>query len=77
MIDKKTGLNNQDIEKTEHVSQNCSCTADPFTSLPVELQPKQKTWKSNLRKATCPGCGLTFWTNRQTELCIECENKPG
>lgn len=28
-----------------------------------------------LRKVTCPGCGLVFWTNRNTDLCIECEKK--
>jgi len=24
---------------------------------------------------TCPGCGLVYWTNRATDLCVECEKK--
>lgn len=29
--------------------------------------------KSDLRKVTCPGCGLVYWTNRATDLCMDCE----
>jgi hypothetical protein len=28
-----------------------------------------------LRKVKCPACGLEYWTNRKTDLCIECEKK--
>ncbi len=54
----------------------CACVTDPFLSLPPELRPRPKK-KGNLRKVTCPGCGLVFWTNRETDLCMECERKGG
>jgi small redox-active disulfide protein 2 len=28
-----------------------------------------------LRKATCPVCGLAYWTNRDVDLCNACEKK--
>ena len=28
-----------------------------------------------LRKAVCPECGKHYWTNRKTDLCIDCENQ--
>jgi hypothetical protein len=52
----------------------CSCTQDPFSDLPPELRPHAKIM-GDLRKVTCPGCGLVYWTNRKTDLCIECEKK--
>ena len=52
----------------------CSCTQDSFADLPPELRPRAKIM-GDLRKVTCPGCGLVYWTNRQTDLCIECEKK--
>ncbi|HHS96861.1 MAG TPA: hypothetical protein ENK08_03035, partial [Chloroflexi bacterium] len=52
----------------------CACVTDPFLSLPPELRPPPKK-KSSLRKVTCPGCGLVYWTNRETDLCMECEKK--
>jgi len=54
----------------------CACVKDPFLSLPPQLRPKPKK-KSSLRKVTCPGCGLVYWTNRETDLCMECERKRG
>jgi hypothetical protein len=53
----------------------CSCTADPFVSLPAELRPKSTMAKAGLRYVTCPNCGMKFWTNRLTDLCIKCEVK--
>ena len=53
----------------------CTCMADTFADLPPELKPQQARRKSSLRKVTCPGCGLAYWTNRQTDLCIDCEKK--
>jgi hypothetical protein len=50
----------------------CSCTQNPFAGLPPELQPKPKPSAGGLRHATCPGCGLIYWTNRATDLCLEC-----
>lgn len=53
----------------------CSCMTDPFTSLPPELRPRTKDVMSGLRKVNCPACGFSYWTNRETDLCIDCEKK--
>ena len=53
----------------------CTCITDPFLSLPPELRSRPNKKKSSLRKVTCPGCGLVYWTNRETDLCMECEKK--
>ena len=45
---------------------------DGFAAVPPELRPQPKK-KSSLRKVTCPGCGLAYWTNRDSELCMVCE----
>lgn len=53
----------------------CNCAADPFAELPPELRPQPVKAMKGLRKVTCPGCGTEFWTNRPTDLCIDCERK--
>jgi ribosomal protein S27E len=53
----------------------CSCVQDPYADLPPELRPRPAQKTSSLRKVTCPGCGLVYWTNRKTELCVDCEKK--
>jgi len=55
--------------------QPCDCSSDPFASLPPALLPKQKSWKSGLRHVTCPGCGLVYWTNRESDYCSKCTAK--
>jgi hypothetical protein len=52
----------------------CTCVRDGFAAVPPELRPQPKK-KSSLRKVTCPGCGLVYWTNRATDVCMECEKK--
>ncbi len=52
----------------------CTCGKDAFAALPPELRPRAQK-KSSLRQVTCPGCGLVYWTNRATDLCMECERK--
>lgn len=52
----------------------CTCNPDPYSDLPQELRPK-KAKSSSLRQVTCPGCGLVYRTNRETDLCMECERK--
>ena len=54
---------------------SCSCTSDPFASLPPEMRPR-KDVMSDLRKVVCPVCGLNYWTNRETDVCSGCEKKP-
>lgn len=53
----------------------CACVQDPFAALPPELRPKSKPTMGGLRKVTCPGCGVVYWTNRGTDLCMACEKK--
>jgi len=53
----------------------CTCVTNAFGDLPPELRPTAARRKSSLRKVTCPGCGLLYWTNRETDLCMDCEKK--
>lgn len=55
-------------------SLECTCVGDGFGAVPPELRPRPKK-KRSLRKVTCPGCGLVYRTNRETDLCMECERK--
>jgi hypothetical protein len=50
----------------------CSCVADPSSAVPVELRPRPKK-RGSLRKVGCPSCGKEYWTNRQGDLCLDCE----
>jgi small redox-active disulfide protein 2 len=52
----------------------CACSRDPFASLPPEMRP-HKDAMSGLRKVMCPSCGLNYWTNRDTDVCSDCEKK--
>jgi hypothetical protein len=49
----------------------CSCVKDPFSSVPPDMRPRPS--RSSLRKVTCPGCGLVYSTNRETDLCMDCD----
>ncbi len=60
--------------KNPHVPQ-CTCMTEGFADLPPELRPRRTSRKSSLRKVACPGCGLVYWTNRPTDLCMDCEKK--
>lgn len=62
-------------EKKEGDNPLCTCIQDPFAALPPELRPTRQRKKSLLRKVTCPGCGQVYWTNRATDLCVDCEKK--
>ena len=57
-----------------------SCLSDPFADLPAALRPtgperEAKRRRFGLRRVTCPGCGLTYTTNRDTDLCTDCERR--
>jgi hypothetical protein len=53
----------------------CGCVQDPYASLPPELRPQTKSWKTAFRQVTCTGCGLEYWTNMQGDLCMDCQKK--
>ncbi len=74
MTDSKN-VSSSDRTPPNDTLSGCSCGQDPFAALPPELRPKAQPAMSGLRKVTCPGCGLTYWTNRATDLCAECEKK--
>lgn len=59
----------------EDKSPLCNCAQDPFAAVPPELQPRPINRVEDLRKVTCPGCGKVYWTNRNTDLCFDCEEK--
>lgn len=61
--------------KKEAPKSSCSCVKNPYTDLPPELRPKNRDWKTGLRQVTCPGCGLDYWTNAVSDLCIDCQKK--
>jgi DNA-directed RNA polymerase subunit RPC12/RpoP len=54
---------------------SCDCAADAYAALPPELLPKQRSWKTGLRKVTCPECRTTFWTNKDKISCPECNTE--
>ena len=68
------------IKPNQNISEElekslCSCMSDPFTSLPPELRPRNLDVMKGLRKVNCPVCGFEYWTNRNTDICIDCEKK--
>jgi hypothetical protein len=66
----------EDTQKPSTAPAPCSCVQDPFAELPPEVRPRPiGGTKTGLRKVTCPGCGLVYWTNRPTDLCVDCEKK--
>lgn len=64
-------MNQNQLDK---MSSQCSCMRDPNQELPPELRPRRKSplEKGGFRKVICPDCGLAYWTNRSTDLCVEC-----
>lgn len=63
------------LEQTRDSPSGCNCAVDPFADLPPTLRPAAKLAGGKLRLVTCPGCGLTYWTNRATDLCVDCSKK--
>lgn len=75
MADLSGSKNSDREEPVEKPDLSCSCVQDPFASLPPELRPTPEPKKGGLRQATCPACGMKFWTNRSTDYCLDCEKK--
>lgn len=63
----------QDEQKNIEVEASCSCVQDPFAALPADMRPPTQAKKGGLREVICPGCGIKFWTNRSTDVCLECD----
>jgi hypothetical protein len=62
-------------EPTRTSPGDCACNVDPFADLPPELRPSVKPALGGLRQTTCPGCGIKYWTNRPTDVCVACSKK--
>ena len=62
-------------DKTKPALPECRCVTDPFAGLPPEVRPRPQPKTGNLRQVTCPACGLKYWTNRSTDVCIDCQKK--
>ncbi|MEM2912689.1 MAG: hypothetical protein QW146_09325 [Candidatus Bathyarchaeia archaeon] len=41
----------------------------------IATMPKIPKDKGLLHKVVCKKCGKTFWTNREVEVCMDCEGK--
>jgi NAD-dependent dihydropyrimidine dehydrogenase PreA subunit len=41
----------------------------------IASMPKMPKDKGLLHKVVCKGCGKTFWTNRDVDVCMDCESK--
>jgi hypothetical protein len=66
-------MDEQDQDEVEAEAKPGGCCCDPFAGLPPELRPKPVAKNDGLRQVTCPGCGLVFWSNRKTDVCVVCE----
>jgi hypothetical protein len=61
-------------DERESGAKPCTCLGSRYAAVPPELRPRSRK-ASDLRKVTCPGCGLRYWTNRSADLCMDCERK--
>ncbi len=55
-------------------SKECPCQ-DPYAELPADLRPTTGDKMSGLRKVVCPRCEQEYWTNRDRDECIGCEQQ--
>jgi NAD-dependent dihydropyrimidine dehydrogenase PreA subunit len=53
----------------------CHKKAINFPKLGSESSLATLRDKGLIRKTVCEKCGKTFWTNRETDICMDCENK--
>ena len=72
-----TRKRNLNLKRHSLTTSNCCALVTRTHLLPYlqELSPRSKNLMKGLRKVTCPGCGLVYWTNRKTDLCVDCEKK--
>jgi NAD-dependent dihydropyrimidine dehydrogenase PreA subunit len=53
----------------------CHKKAITFPKREFAFAPVKSGDKGLLRKTTCVKCGKNFWTNRETNICMDCESK--
>jgi len=55
----------------EREDQKCACVSNK-----IDLLRAYTRKEVDLRKARCPSCGKEYWTNRDTDYCLDCDKKP-
>jgi NAD-dependent dihydropyrimidine dehydrogenase PreA subunit len=55
----------------------CHKKAISFPRRLTAFMPVKPEDKGLLRKTVCVKCGKTYWTNRETDICMDCETKLG
>jgi NAD-dependent dihydropyrimidine dehydrogenase PreA subunit len=53
----------------------CHKKAIVFPSRNTSCREKKEEEKGMIRKITCRVCGKQYWTNREANICFDCENK--
>jgi NAD-dependent dihydropyrimidine dehydrogenase PreA subunit len=53
----------------------CHKKAISFPQRMSTFSPVMSEDKGLLRKTVCIKCGKNFWTNRDSDICMDCENK--
>jgi len=53
----------------------CHKKAISFPQRNTALNQATSADKGLLRKTVCMKCGKEFWTNRETDVCMDCESK--
>jgi len=48
--------------------RGCACSSRQSDL--IRAPPPKKDW---LRKTTCPKCGKVYWTDKETDYCMDCE----
>lgn len=59
--------------RVPEMAARCTCGKELHLDPPPEAGARKAQGKSDLRQITCPACGMPYWTNRRTDLCIDCE----
>jgi hypothetical protein len=66
-----------DVSRSSDSASPCCCAPDPYAGLPPELRPRTSPSAGGLRDSRCPVCGLSYRTNRGTDVCVMCESQRG
>ena len=54
----------------------CHARAIVFPQSNFSSKPVKEEDKGLIRKTTCRICGKIYWTNRETDVCMDCEAQP-
>jgi uncharacterized OB-fold protein len=57
------------MDQVDEAAKGCSCSAE-YSDV-MRAPPPKKDW---LRKTTCPRCGKVYWTDKESDYCMDCES---